>query len=254
MKTRRAWHYVTLDATGTLIRLAESPGQTYLRFWEAASDQSFSSSRRAALAAALTSQFPAEFSFQSRLRPNFGSNGVATSAFSWWRELVLNLMKRVGVADCIKVNAEQSERFTNQLYAHFARPEAWKVFDDVRPTLEKLQTSGVSIGVISNFDERLEPLLIELGLRSFFNVVTTSFGQPQMKPHASIFYSTFQKLQHEDGDVKTSKFLHVGDHLIKDYEAAKAVGANALLICRSCQEAKPLEMLDRIETLQQILL
>ncbi|EEY66920.1 ubiquitin-specific protease, putative [Phytophthora infestans T30-4] len=235
MNAHRTWKYVTLDATGTLLRPAEPPGVTYLRFWEATSGQSFSSSRRAALGAALTSNFPSEFSLQSRRRPNFGSDGTTASAFPWWRELILNVMTRSDVA----VNAELSERFTRDLYAHFARPEAWTVYDDVRPTLEKLRTLNVPMGVISNFDERLEPLLADLELRSFFDVVTTSFSQPHMKPHTSIFLSTFKQMQREEGDVEPSRFLHVGDHLSKDYKAAKDVGAHARLVWRNKQTAPP---------------
>ncbi|ETM03800.1 hypothetical protein L917_00028, partial [Phytophthora nicotianae] len=248
---RCKWQYVTLDATGTLLRPAEPPGATYLRFWEAASGQSFSSSRRAALVAALSSNFPSEFSLQSRRRPNFGSDGTAGTAFPWWRELVLNVMKRADVADCVAINAEQSERFTRDLYAHFARPEAWTVYEDVRPALERLQSLNVPMGVISNFDERLESLLVGLELRSFFEVVTTSFSQPHMKPHSSIFISTFRQMQREEGDVKPSRFLHVGDHLSKDYKAAKDVGANALLLCRNKQKAQPTDV-QVIETLQDL--
>ncbi|KAG6973050.1 hypothetical protein JG688_00003689, partial [Phytophthora aleatoria] len=251
LSARRVWEYVTLDATATLLRPAEPPGVTYLRFWEAASGHSFSSSRRAELAAALTSHFPSEFSLQSRRRPNFGSDGTAASAFPWWRELVLNVMKRADVADCVAVNAEQSERFTRDLYAHFARPEAWTVYDDVRPALESLQSLNVPMGVISNFDERLEPLLVGLELRNFFDVVTTSFSQPHMKPHASIFHSTFRQMQREEGDVEPNRFLHVGDHLSKDYKAAKDLGAHALLLWRNKQKAPPTDV-QVIETLHEI--
>ncbi|OWZ19038.1 Ubiquitin-specific protease [Phytophthora megakarya] len=239
----RAWRYVTFDATGTLLRPAESPGVTYLRFWETTAGQSFSSSRRSALGAALTSHFPLEFSLQSRRHPNFGADGVRLNAYPWWHELIVNVMKHeVPVA-----HSEQTERFTRDLYAHFSRPEAWQVFDDVRPTLETLSQKDVRMGVISNFDERLEPLLVALELRSFFEVVTASFTQPQMKPHASIFQSTFQILQGQKVDA--SSCLHVGDHVTKDYKAAKAWGAQAKLVMRTeGQTPSDVEETDVIET------
>ncbi|KAE9131351.1 hypothetical protein PF010_g3527 [Phytophthora fragariae] len=231
--TARAWRYVTFDATGTLLRPAEPTGATYVRFWEAASGQRFSSSRREAAAAALTRHFPAEFSLQQRLAPNFGWDGVSASAFPWWRRLVLSVMTRADVAEGLQ-HREQAERFTRDLYAHYARPEAWTVFADVRSALEQLQAQQVPLGVISNFDERLEPLLVALQLRDAFRVVTTSFSQPQMKPHAAIFESTFRQLQgeEEDEDVQTQRFLHVGDHPSRDYRAARAVGAHAKLLMR----------------------
>ncbi|CAH0479817.1 unnamed protein product [Peronospora belbahrii] len=239
MSSRHAWRYVTFDATGTLLRPAECLGKTYLNFWKAASGQSLSSSRYAAAVAALTSQFPTEFSLLSRSNPNFGSDSKTTSAFLWWRQLVLNVMKRAKVVDCLAHNEEQVERFMRNLYAHFARPEAWMVFEDVKPTLERLVAMKVPIGVISNFDERLESLLVGLKLRDYFQVVTTSFGQPQMKPHASIFQSTFKQLQTEEEPVVASKFLHVGDHLSRDFKAAKDIGAQARLLWRTKHPPPP---------------
>ncbi|KAK1931462.1 Haloacid dehalogenase-like hydrolase domain-containing protein 3 [Phytophthora citrophthora] len=138
----RAWRYVTLDVTGTLIRPAEATGETYLRFWEAVSGQTFSPSRRAALATDLTARFPVEYNLQSQRQHNFEADGVFTRSFPWWRDLVLNIMKEADVA----VQPENSERFTRELYAHFCRPEAWPVFPDVRPALDKLQTAGVRMG------------------------------------------------------------------------------------------------------------
>ncbi|KAL4101379.1 hypothetical protein PRIC1_005131 [Phytophthora ramorum] len=253
MTSRRTWRYVTLDATGTLLRPAEPPGITYLRFWESASGQTLSSSRRAAASDALSRHFPLEFARQSRRNPNFGANDSDATAFAWWRELLLNVMKRADVADCLAHHQEQGERFTRQVYAHFARPEAWTVFADARPTLERLHALDVPMGVISNFDERLEPLLEDLELRAFFDVVTTSFAEPQMKPHASIFLSTFRQLQREDADVDVSRFLHVGDHPVKDYRAAKTLGAQAKLLWRSKKKSpSDVRENDLIATLQQV--
>ena len=52
-----------------------------------------------------------------------------------------------------------SRTFFEALYARFARAGAWRVFDDVPPTLEALASRGLKLAVISNWDERLRPLL-----------------------------------------------------------------------------------------------
>ena len=155
---------------------------------------------------------------------------------------MLNVMKRTKVAYCCAYNEEQAERFVRNLYAHFARPEAWTVFDDVHPTLQRLRALNVPMGVISNFDERLESLLVRLQLRDYFQVVTTSFEQPEMKPHASIFQSTFKQLQREEGSVIASRFLHVGDHASRDFKAAKDFGAQAKLLWRTKQRPPPIDI------------
>ncbi|RLN94682.1 hypothetical protein BBJ28_00007698 [Nothophytophthora sp. Chile5] len=236
------WRCVTLDATGTLLRPAERIGDTYLRFWERASGHQLSTSRRAAAAAAVTTRFPSAFSRLSKEQPNFGA-GVASdsvaSAYPWWHELILDVIAHADVAE--RIPEEVGERFTRELYAHYASPEAWTVYDDVIPTLETLRRQDVALGVISNFDERLEGLLRGLELREYFQVVTTSFNHPTMKPHASLFLSTFAALQEADSesDVDASQVLHVGDHRSKDYEAALAVGARARLLWRSSHRSPP---------------
>ena len=57
--------------------------------------------------------------------------------------------------------ARPSETFFHELYERFARPDAWEVFPDVVSVLEELAESGLKLGVISNWDERLRPLLRE---------------------------------------------------------------------------------------------
>src|SRR5215475_3144489 len=57
-----------------------------------------------------------------------------------------------------------SPSFFAALYDRFAEPTAWRVFDDVLPALESLTNRGVKLGLISNWDERLKPLLARLRL------------------------------------------------------------------------------------------
>ena len=44
------------------------------------------------------------------------------------------------------------------LYQDFSGGQNWELFPDVIPTLEKLKSSQVILGVVSNFDERLREL------------------------------------------------------------------------------------------------
>lgn len=41
------------------------------------------------------------------------------------------------------------------LYAHFADPTSWRLFDDVAPTLSHLRERGYQLAIASNFDHRL---------------------------------------------------------------------------------------------------
>ncbi|KAK1931463.1 hypothetical protein P3T76_013219 [Phytophthora citrophthora] len=75
-----------------------------------------------------------------------------------------------------------------------------------------------------------------------------------MKPHASIFQSTFAQLQGDERDVNTSQFLHVEDHPTRDYKAVKAIGAHARLVWRSTQKNPPVDVqeADVVPTLLQL--
>ncbi|KAI9916318.1 hypothetical protein PsorP6_016749 [Peronosclerospora sorghi] len=255
MSSCRTWRYVTFDVTGTLVHPTKPIGETYLEFWNATSGQLFSSSRYEAAVSALTLQFHLEFRSRSHQDPNFGSTDTSNgTAFNWWRQLVLNVMKKANLADCLAQNEEQAERFTRDLYEHFGRPEAWKVYDDVIPTLEELAALNIPMGIISNFDERLESLLQALQLRDYFQVVTASFVHGEMKPQASIFQTTFEQLHREKGQFNASTFLHVGDHPVKDFKAAKDIGAQAKLLWRTQHESPPvnIEKDQVITTLRQL--
>src|ERR1044071_4270728 len=43
--------------------------------------------------------------------------------------------------------------FFSELYERFAEADAWRVFDDVRPTLDALASRGIRLGIVSNRSE-----------------------------------------------------------------------------------------------------
>jgi putative hydrolase of the HAD superfamily len=120
-----------------------------------------------------------------------------------------------------------SRTFFPALYDHFATPDAWRVFEDVRPTLEVLTARGYKLGVISNWDERLRPLLGRLGLDHFFTEVIISCEVGAPKPDRRIFLRAAEKLGTEPGTI-----LHVGDSLKADIEGAQAAGLMAIELRR----------------------
>src|SRR5207244_2287202 len=73
------------------------------------------------------------------------------------------------------------------LYAEFQRLENWRLYPDARPTLEALRAHGYVLGVVSNWEEWLEDLLLALEVHHLFQVVVGSGPFGQAKPHPSIF-------------------------------------------------------------------
>ena len=114
------------------------------------------------------------------------------------------------------------------LYDRFTWPKAWKVYEDARPALQALQEQGLQLGVISNWDERLHPLLERLGLSPYFRLIQASGDLGRHKPDPVIFHTVLNKL-----GAAPEECLHVGDSWREDVEGAQGAGMSGVLIDRS---------------------
>jgi putative hydrolase of the HAD superfamily len=113
------------------------------------------------------------------------------------------------------------------LYERFTQPEVWHVFADVLPALDQLRSQGVRLAILSNWDDRLRPLLRRLGLAAYFEVMTISCEAGCRKPDTRIFQQAAAALQLSPGDL-----LHVGDSWELDVQGARCAGLHALHLCR----------------------
>jgi putative hydrolase of the HAD superfamily len=120
-----------------------------------------------------------------------------------------------------------SKSFFPDLYNAFTKPGFWQVFDDVVPCLERLQAGGIRLAVISNWDERLKPLLDALNLTGFFETTIVSIEVGMAKPGLKIFEAAASKI-----NLSPDKMLHIGDSAREDVEGARNAGYSALRIAR----------------------
>jgi putative hydrolase of the HAD superfamily len=120
-----------------------------------------------------------------------------------------------------------SKTFFGQLYERFAAADAWRVFDDVLPVLQQLKDAGCKLGIISNWDDRLRPLLKALQLEPFFDSIVVSCEVDAPKPSPVIYQAAADSL-----GFQPAKILHIGDDRAKDFEGAEAAGFQALLLRR----------------------
>ncbi len=119
------------------------------------------------------------------------------------------------------------EELFPDLYQHFAEPAVWRVHEDVWPTLENLSRRGLRLAVISNWDERLRPLLAALKLDAYFETIIVSCEIGFTKPSPVIFELAVRKL-----GLSPAAVLHVGDSAREDVEGARAAGLQAVLLDR----------------------
>lgn len=201
---------VFFDAGGTLIAPRASVGEIYAglaaEFEVVADANEVERAFRRAFAAAPPLAFP-------------GAQGQNLYELEqgWWRDIVRQAFASHRFRDF--------ESFFQALYREFAEPGAWRVFDDVIPALEGLRSRGAKLGVISNFDARLEPLLDGLGLASFFDSITHSSATGWAKPDPRLFEHALRLHGARAGDA-----VHIGDSEREDLAGARAAGMRSFLI------------------------
>ncbi|MEK7831320.1 MAG: HAD-IA family hydrolase, partial [Acidobacteriota bacterium] len=120
-----------------------------------------------------------------------------------------------------------SPRF-DDIFERFRGKELWRVFDDVAPTLAELKRRGIRLGVISNFDSRLDDVLRVYELDQFFDSIHISTRVGAAKPDPAIFDAA---LAHHR--IEASQAWHIGDSQREDFEGAEAAGLKAILLDRN---------------------
>jgi putative hydrolase of the HAD superfamily len=118
--------------------------------------------------------------------------------------------------------------YFERVFELFRSAAAWELYPDARPALERLRARNYRLGVISNFDSRLDDLLMNLGIGDFFEHVILSWQVGSAKPDAGIFRRALELM-----DVRAGQALHVGDSPGEDVAGALGAGLHAVLIDRS---------------------
>lgn len=102
-----------------------------------------------------------------------------------------------------------------------------QIYPDAKPALERCSSLGLKLGVVSNFDNRLEEILRSCGLLSYFSFVISSEEAGVAKPSPDIFVQALQKCGASAGNV-----AYVGDHFVNDYLASGSAGIYGILLDR----------------------
>eukprot|EP00250_Pteridium_aquilinum_P013118 c21143_g1_i1 orf=173-955(+) len=118
----------------------------------------------------------------------------------------------------------KDEQFFEEIYQHYAKASAWKLPVGALSSLHHLRNSGVKLGVLSNFDTRLRPLLQELRLTELFHSIIVSCEVGYEKPAPEIFKAALREL-----DVQANETVLLGDDPVADMQGARAVGIDAWL-------------------------
>jgi REG-2-like HAD superfamily hydrolase len=173
----------------------------------------------------LRSNFIQAFRNLNQTHPGYGVHTNITSR-QWWAFVVEYTFKDY------HLSSEQLEKLSQIIYDEFAKGELWVKHPQAENVLKELKTKKI-LGVISNFDERLESLLEQHQLRQYFQFILTPRNCGWYKPQKEIFTHAANL-----GKVESNHYLcHIGDDVKLDYQAGQAANCQVLLVTKN-EEAK----------------
>ncbi|MCE9583936.1 MAG: HAD family hydrolase [Planctomycetes bacterium] len=194
---------VFFDAAGTLIRPAPSYGAVYSR-----------------VTALFGMRIPAKF-FEAELPRAFRAvdwplRTNSETEMRLWQDVTRKMY------EALPADLPFLEWY-GAIYNAFGRADAWAVEPGAAETLKELRHLGLRTAVVSNWDERLLPVLDGLGLAPQIDRVFVAAQVGWRKPAPDIFRHACRQL-----DIEPAEALHIGDSASEDVAAARASGLVAL--------------------------
>ncbi|MCS7471709.1 HAD family hydrolase [Stieleria sp. ICT_E10.1] len=119
------------------------------------------------------------------------------------------------------------------LWNHFAAADAWRLYEDALPAIERLKSKGYAIAVASNFDLRLRTILEGMGITHYFDAVLISSELGWSKPNTRFYDAAVSRI----GITDRSRLLMIGDTKRGDVDAARQAGLDARLLVRDRPDA-----------------
>lgn len=142
-----------------------------------------------------------------------------------WRQVVTDVFDDV---------INQQEALFESLWNHFSLPAHWRLFGDVVSTWSELSARGYTLGIASNFDERLRGLLAGLpplgNCRHLF--ISSHIGYSKPDPR---FYSAVARQL----ELPANEILMVGDDYQNDVIGSRAAGMSAIWLRRGEASTSP---------------
>ncbi len=216
MNDVRPLQAVIFDAAGTLIRLRESVGETYARFAREAGVEVPPSRLDEAFGRVFAAAAP-------NVHPGTPMRDAVALEKRWWWELVRGTFR---AADGMVI-FDDFDAYFERLWEHFGTARAWELMPGAAEALPVLRERGYLLAVLSNFDQRLRPLLQELEIHEHFEAVTLPSDANAAKPERQIFDICLKRL-----GIANHHCAYVGDHAVEDLEGSKTAGLHPIDVTR----------------------
>lgn len=147
--------------------------------------------------------------------------------------------------DGIISNGKIAELFEH-LYYLFAKDNIWRCYPEVINTIKKLKGEGYTLGILSNWDTRLAPILKALGISELMDHVFISCDIGYEKPDSRAFSHALSNMK-----LSNQELLYVGNDYEEDYLPSKELGISTVLIKRG-DHIEPGDDIPFIQSLTEI--
>lgn len=204
---------VFFDAGGTLFEVKGGVGAIYRRFAKKYGVAVTADRLEGAFREVFKKSPPLAF-------PGAEPSQIKNLERDWWYRLVRSVFSEVPFPEF--------DAFFDDVYVFFEEAEAWTLFPETREVLEKLHRDRYHIGIISNFDSRIEAICVSLGIREFLTTITHSSRYGEAKPSPGLF-----KRALTEAGLRASESIYVGDSPQHDIEGARIIGMTPLLVDRT---------------------
>jgi putative hydrolase of the HAD superfamily len=204
---------VFFDAVGTLFRVKGSVGRIYRDLARGHAVRATPESIETAFAEVFSTAPPLAF-------PSGQPGSIRRLEKQWWRDVVLKVFEKVGPL-------ERFDDYFDSVFDAFSRVSAWEAYPETIGVLSGLKERGLKLGVISNFDSRIYPVLSGLGIFKYLDSVHISSRERAAKPSPAIFLNALAS-----HGLHPSEAVHVGDHLAEDVAGAGKAGLRAIWLDR----------------------
>ncbi|XP_013774847.1 rhythmically expressed gene 2 protein-like [Limulus polyphemus] len=208
----------TFDVTNTLLKFKLPIGEEYSQTSKLYGIQSD--------AAQLNAAFKRQWIILNQQHPNFGAT-TGLEPKTWWTNLISRTFLDAGYD---YLDQTQLQTLSRHLFKAYSSKVCWQMQRGTRSLLQNLAKANVQLGIISNFDTRLQGILSEVGLLHNFDFVIDSYSAKVKKPNQEIFNLAIERVKHLD--IQPEQAVHIGDDLEVDYLGARNAGWNALLLTK----------------------
>jgi putative hydrolase of the HAD superfamily len=223
---------IYFDAVGTLIHPEPSAAVVY-----AAAARRFGSNHNVE---EIARRFSRAFANEERADEAAGWVTSEERELARWRNIVASVLDDTADPDAC----------FDHLYRHFALPSAWRCEADAEDLLDRLHELGYTLGIASNYDARLHPLVQGFNpLRWLRQNIVVSSEVGYRKPAGGFFQAMCRQ-----AGLEPARILYVGDDPNNDCVGAQSSGMRAVLFDpRGRRRGWPDIRIEAIAELQDVL-